>query len=439
MSRVAYAILCHESVGFVRDQFNLLYGPEVWFFYHVDLKAPAALQYYIHGLCLAYPNVIAIPSIYCSWGGFSLTEAMVRLIEAALLRAPWDHLVFLSEQHIPLQSPGAIRSMLTLDTNYVDCRAFGALPPDGQAAVRSRFNRRYVEVPGVGGFGTKQYQDVSFFDRLYHGSQWITLCRATCESVPTVDSPHFEAFRFSVLSDEMALQTWVTNSAVANIAVRNETRNLTFVAFPWLGGGPGMTFNNDLLLRAREMGYLYIRKRPEVLSPEVIGHLAEMVDPVLWPLESNKCAEGSSTEMLDLTPELIILLLNGRFSGEIQIERMPADVIGPAFFCAVRHASLRYPWAVYILSQDLRTYKGVSVVHQAFDGFDDITVGPYEASIIHVRAHGLSLHREVHLGSDRQAGFKTIRQMSDLEDLITIVRIFVERTLALSDYVDDRC
>jgi predicted SAM-dependent methyltransferase len=427
MAGIAYGILCHQSAKYVREQFELLFSPDAWFFYHVDLKAPNELKDCVGDLALTYSNVSVLPSTFCAWGGFSLTAVMIKLVSAALQRGSWRHLIFLSEQHLPLQNYHAIASSLSMDHNYLEQSNFRSLPAGGQQDIRSRFSQRYIELLGVGSFGTTCATPAeTFFDDLCHGSQWMTFCRLTCEQIPDSGSDYFEPFRHSVLSDETALQTFV-GRAINDDRVVNEDRNLTFVASPSRGGFLDMTFDDRLFLAARDAGYLFIRKRPAVLS--------ELVCASVKVLASTRRGAGAvrdaSVEKSDIARQILVDWLNRNVVKGIQFVPMPSNVLGPALFCEVRHADLRYPFAVYVLSEDLRKFKVIAVLHQSFLSFEDSMISFYRTTVVRMRCHDISLHREIHLGTDCCDGYYEVNAVTDFVGLLHVVQIFVGRTAAL--------
>jgi hypothetical protein len=136
--------------------------------------------------------------------------------------------------------------------------------------------------------------------------------------------------------------------------------------------------------------------------------------------------------MADLTIELIFSHLNSSARPEFHIAPMRRGVHGPALFGFVVHPDLQYPFAVYLLSEDLMNYKVVSVLHQSFEGFDDAVVGSHETSVLRMRAHDLSFHREIHIGNDLQHGLFRVTRKAGLEDLMALLRTYVERTLILA-------
>ena len=84
---VAYAVLCHHSPRHVGELVRALHHPDQPILLHADAKAPPALHAALRDLTGLLPNVHVVDSVLCSWGGFSLVEATLRCLGAALAMA----------------------------------------------------------------------------------------------------------------------------------------------------------------------------------------------------------------------------------------------------------------------------------------------------------------------------------------------------------------
>jgi len=423
MSRLAYAIMCHNSAEYVHDQFRLLYSEDILFLYHADAKAPARLKLYLDDLASNYRNVKIVPSILCSWAGFSLTTAMLELINSSLAHDGWDHLIFLSEQHLPLFAQRTIRDSLILDHDHVRIASYITMYHSGQLDVRNRFSWRYVEVPGVGGFATTQRKlNEDFLNGIYHGSQWVAMCRSSCELI-SAESDFFTPFSTSVLSDETALQTWVAANKRPVI-----DRSLTLVCDPSVGGSADMLFNDSIFLKAGSAGFLFIRKRPTILSDRILAYYEDIL-----PSDGRPRGGSLHNDNFDdsrLFAGGIIDHLKRGVRGDVKLCSMPNNVFGPRLFLQIHHAELQHPKSVYLLSEDLANFKVISVFHSDFSGYESLEVMGKNTTVIRARAHALSFNRELHL--DDHNGLCVVRDVNDLMNLGEVINHFVEETLAWS-------
>jgi hypothetical protein len=428
MAHVVYGILCHNSSEYVQEQYRLLYTPEARFIYHADEKSPAGLKDLLTRLALSNPNVSVITPLMCSWAGFSLTQVMLNIIAAAAELENWDHLIFLSEFHLPLQNHEYISWTLKLNHNYIEANPYTTFYEAGKIDIFNRSSQIYRELPGVGAFGTKQNDPGSaFFDRLRHGSQWMTLCRTTCLQLAKAgDRNSLEGFQHTVLSDENALQSWVDE--LSNDAVTNVNRIVTYVADPSRGGTSDMTFDEDLFFTARDKGYLFIRKRSASIPPRVSAYLDEIFPAAVRPPQLQLQTIDPTFNQVLAAQNLIYCLNKMAADSGIELVALKPNAGSPNLFAKVLHQSLRSPFNVYLVSQDLFHFKVLVVMSGSFKGFVDIQVGDYRASVVRARLTDISFCREIHLAEDHDYGFYTARKLSDLPQLMALVSLHVSRT-----------
>jgi|GEM_PF-5913946 hypothetical protein len=432
MSRIVYGILCHNSAEYVQEQYKLMYAPDTQFIYHADEKSPANLKDYLNQLALRNPNVSVVSSILCSWAGFSLTKVMLQIIEAATELEDWDHLIFLSEQHLPLQSHEYISDAVKLNHNYLEAHPYRTFWEQGKIDIHNRSAQLYRELPGVGAFGTISNDpgDV-FFDRLRHGSQWMTLCRATCLQLVAAEGKYdLKFFENSILSDENAIQSWATQ--LKNDSVTNINQIVTFVADPSRGGSKDMTFDEDLFFVARDTGRLFIRKRMATIPPRMTAYF-DQIFPISQRPPSIALRTPPPAFNQPLAAQSLVRCMNEQTAAmNCELVPMRRNANTPNLFCKIHHADIKPPFNIYIVSQDLFHFKVLTVLNEPFKGFGDMTVGGYRASVVRARLNEISFHREIHLAPDYDFGFYTMKELSDLTGLIDLIKLHVSRTAALT-------
>lgn len=262
---VAYLILCHSSRSFLLDLFRYIYRKSDAYILHCDKKSPAGLHELTSQLAGSFENVNSLPSRFCSWGAFSLVSTTLEGMTYALNHLPrWDHLAILGESHLPLVSPEMIGERLKSGVSYISTWPVASLPEGGKSDVRHRFSLRYRELPGVGSFGCeRQVLPRQWPDKLYHGSQWMVLSRVACESAlgSVSRTADWDTFEHSLLADETALQTLIM-SLPGTGPDSVQFVNQTFVATPHLSGSNDMIFSMENFFAARDLGHIFIRKRP---------------------------------------------------------------------------------------------------------------------------------------------------------------------------------
>ncbi|MGA9867861.1 MAG: beta-1,6-N-acetylglucosaminyltransferase [Acetobacteraceae bacterium] len=415
---VAYFVLCHSSRPFLLDLFRHLYSEENLYVLHCDQKAPADLHDLASGLSASFRNVEKLPSRLCSWGGFSLVSATLDAMGYALIaQHRWDHFVILSESHLPLMSPDEITKQLQLGVSYIETWPVEKFPESGKSDIRHRFTLRYRELPGVGSFGGgRQALPVQWPDKLYHGSQWMVLSRVACEGAleSISHTRDWEVFEHSLLADETALQTLVMNLPGAG---RGDVQfsNRTFVAAPHLSGSNDIIFSVDNFFSARDLGHLFIRKRPKELADLVQAELDTFSRFSREELEGRLQANAPPrTVHRPLERVSLAGLLDAvRAEAAQHYRNLKQEFIEPRPNCPTCYVKFSLPhWgqalSVVLLSQDLATFKMLLLLETASDGlYQESLVAGYLTTVLKLRVYGLFLRKEIHVGASAQHGFLT--------------------------------
>src|SRR5579863_8991433 len=103
MAKVAYVVLTHGEPYQTIDFLWSIWRDEDEYFVHIDRKSPQVAFAALAALEAAYPNIHAVPSDICTWGGFTLAEAEYRCLLSALAGdRSWSHAVLVSGTHLPL-------------------------------------------------------------------------------------------------------------------------------------------------------------------------------------------------------------------------------------------------------------------------------------------------------------------------------------------------
>jgi hypothetical protein len=401
---VAYAVLCHNSPRYVADLVRALHHPEQAILLHADAKAPAALHAALRELAGMLPNVGVVESVLCSWGGWTLVQATLRCIGAALaLPMSWRHFCLLSEHHLPLQPPHMIVRDLPDGASFSDAVPLPAMDRDHRNDLLHRFSRHWRELAGVGMFSTGPRRvTLEQLETYRLGSQWVVLSREACERLWAVhdDEAAWAPFRHSLVPDETALMSVLRGTPLgAGLDIRRTSA--TFVAWPHLGGGADSGFTDEHVRAARARGHLFIRKRPERLPPFAAALLASFPNRPVLPAFPPAEPGGEFVRSLSLAGALGGIL-RPRIPG-VAVGSLPPGT-GPACCLDIRVPGQSPALSVHLLSHDFAAFKVLLAWRRPFDGpLAPIRLGGYEATIIGARLPGLVLAREVHWADD--AGF----------------------------------
>ena len=177
MAKIAYLILTHGQPYQTIDFLWSIWREEDAYFVHVDRKSPAFSAAALAAVAAAYPNVHIVPADICTWGGFTLVEAALRCLTAALrAECEWSHAVLVSGSHLPLRRAAAFAAALEPEVSYMtlhrlDLDPANQSPPGRFSGRASRFSYEYEEVRGIGAMRGHARQ-VPAGSAFFWGSQW---------------------------------------------------------------------------------------------------------------------------------------------------------------------------------------------------------------------------------------------------------------------------
>jgi hypothetical protein len=226
--RVAVICLAYlgnsSGVGLLSKYFS---GMDAHLFVHVDAKVSA--EPYMSN----ESNVTLVPTRHeIFWGGFNTVEAAVSSIEFAKKMAHFQRFVFITEDSIPLVSPGELKRQFALDVDWI------AIHSPNPPWVWQRYQKvfyfdsratsfRYFEA----GERFIREKDLRCLDRmqllkrkgkaklrqLYHGCGWWALSRDTVETILErhyTDTWLRESFEFSAIPEEQYFHTIIGLSSL---------------------------------------------------------------------------------------------------------------------------------------------------------------------------------------------------------------------------------
>lgn len=236
----AALVLAHgypEGVGALAQYFEAA-GFDL--FVHVDRKV--ALDPF-HARLAGRSGVILVePRVNVFWRGFSVVEATIGLITAALQQRDYPRYVLISDDSLPLVGPRVLSAMLEQGQEFLEA----------SATTRPDFLRRYDRFYMLDSVATQirwlpvaerevtpdavlrinrleslRKRGKRPLEALYHGSQWWALQRISVEAIlNSWHTDHWlrESFEFSEVPDEHYFQTilGMERNSVWNTLVHTE-------------------------------------------------------------------------------------------------------------------------------------------------------------------------------------------------------------------------
>jgi hypothetical protein len=278
MAKIAYLVLTHGLPYQTIDFLWSVWREEDAYFVHVDRKSPALASAAMGAIAAASPNIHVVPSDICTWGGFTLVEAALRCLMAALAAdRSWSHAVLVSGTHLPLRRAASLAAMLEAECCYlnfhsIDLAAANLDPPNYWSGLARRLTYEYQEVPGLGhlrGAAKPAPSDVAFF----WGSQWWILSRSAAEYVCGFRQGSLaEYFRRSAFPDEMYFQTVLLNSPF-----REQLRHGQIIWQRWDTNGRPAYLSDDDVGKALASKQWFARKAGEATMRDETGLLAREI------------------------------------------------------------------------------------------------------------------------------------------------------------------
>ncbi|WGW04408.1 DUF5928 domain-containing protein [Tropicibacter oceani] len=271
MAKIAFILLCHKDPDAIIKQAQSLTAVGDYMSIHFDARAPGADYRKIRAALADNPNVtFARKRIKCGWGEWSLVQATLHAVEAAVERFPRaTHFYMLSGDCMAIKSAEYAHEFLDRrDCDYVE--SFDYFQSDWiktgwkeeRLIYRHWFNERtqkrrfyaMFEAQRRLGLTRKIPEDIE----VMIGSQWWCLRRRTIEWILDFARRRRDVmtfFRSTWIPDETFFQTLVRHLVPAH---EIDSRTLTFLMFS--DYGMPVTLYNDHYDMLLSQDFLFARK-----------------------------------------------------------------------------------------------------------------------------------------------------------------------------------
>ncbi len=275
MAKIAYLLLCHKDPEGIIAQAERLTAAGDFLAIHFDARAPIEEYGRIRAALDANPSVVlADRRVACGWGEWSLVEATLRAVTAAVEAFPQaTHFYLLSGDCMPIKSAEYAHAFLDGDDrDYIESVDFFASDwiktgiKEERLIYRHFVNERarkrlfyaLMELQKRLGLERRIPTDIE----VQIGSQWWCLRRRTIESILAFLQQRPDVIRFF-------RRTWIPDETFFQTLVRHlvpeaqiDSRTLTFLMFS--DYGMPVTFYNDHYDLLLSQDYLFARK----ISPD---------------------------------------------------------------------------------------------------------------------------------------------------------------------------
>ncbi|PIE09814.1 MAG: glycosyl transferase [Rhodobacterales bacterium] len=271
MAQIAFILLCHKDPQAIVRQAEQLTALGDFISIHFDARAPRSAFETIRNGLKDNPRVTyATKRIKCGWGEWSLVEATLYAIEAAVRDFPRaTHFYMVSGDCMAIKSRDyAARFLDADDCDYVESFDFFESDwiktglKEERLIYRHWFNERTQKRRFYGMLRLQQWlgltREIPQDIEVQIGSQWWCLRRKTIEAILEFTRTRPDVMRFfrtSWIPDETFFQTLVRH-LVPRAEIR--TRTLTFLMFS--DYGMPVTFYNDHYDLLLAQDFLFARK-----------------------------------------------------------------------------------------------------------------------------------------------------------------------------------
>ncbi|MCQ8239535.1 beta-1,6-N-acetylglucosaminyltransferase [Rhizosaccharibacter radicis] len=226
--RLALLVLAYREPEVLRAALPIYKAAGMDVFVHLDRKAD--LPAYVSRLGEAAENCRFIDrraSVF--WAGFSMIEAELALILAAMPERSYERFTLVSDDTFPLRSPAELRAYLEEDHDRVMLRKLDADDPfmvryqkffflDHQATALLGRPIESAAVDEAMLHHMAHLQDTMRRGKkpidIFYGSQWWSITRSSMETILgrlEDDSHLLESFRYSAVPDEIMFQSLIGN------------------------------------------------------------------------------------------------------------------------------------------------------------------------------------------------------------------------------------
>ncbi|WP_368185184.1 DUF5928 domain-containing protein [Aestuariibius sp. HNIBRBA575] len=275
MAKIAFILLCHKDPDAIIQQARQLTAVGDCMSIHFDARAPKAAFQKIQDALADNPNVtFARKRIKCGWGEWSLVQATLYAVEAAVEAFPRaTHFYMVSGDCMAVKSARYAHDFLDAeDVDYIE--SFDYFESDWiktgmkeeRLIYRHFFNERTQPWRFYQSFKWQEKlgltRDIPADIQVQIGSQWWCLRRRTIEWILDFTKQRKDVMRFfrtTWIPDETFFQTLVRH-LVPEPEIR--TRTLTFLTFS--DYGMPINFYNDHYELLLSQDFLFARK----ISPE---------------------------------------------------------------------------------------------------------------------------------------------------------------------------
>lgn len=282
----AFLLLAHNKYNQLSTLIRLLDNERIDIYLHIDKRSPKYVVPQTH-----YSKIFQIPSIRTNWGGYSLVECELRLLEEALKNEEYTFIHLLSGQDLPIKP---IDEILSYFDSHKQFNFVFFNKPEGSKDNCDRVKYYYpfqdIKPRGRSFWSISQrifvcIQKLFRIDRTKRyegtfksGSQWWSIKTGLARYIVSERPLIYKLFKYT-MCDEMFVQTLVYNSEYYNTLFIKEEfdQHSNQRKIEFINGRPHVWTMDDID-EIKNSDLLFCRKFDEMIDSEIIDEIVKMVE-----------------------------------------------------------------------------------------------------------------------------------------------------------------
>ena len=285
MKKHAFMLIAHKNFEQLNRLISLLDNPRIDIFLHIDKRSPK----YTPPKCKA-SRIFLLPRIKTNWGGYSLVECELNLLETALTIDSYAFLHLLSGQDLPIKPIDDILSFFDSHSCYnfihydnLDASVkrierikyyypFQDIKPRGRSVWSVSQKLLVLIQQFIGIDRTKKY-----VGEFKSGSQWWTIKPELAVYIISKKNNIATLFKYT-MCDEMFMQTLVYNSPFyETVYIKEDDCHANERLIDFSNGDSHIWTMRDFE-RIRNSDLLFARKFDESVDKKVIVKIIQLVN-----------------------------------------------------------------------------------------------------------------------------------------------------------------
>lgn len=256
-------------------------------FIHVDKKSGEFSKKWKNNIVNS--DIIFVPRVSVTWGGYSIVRAELNLLEAALEYGDFGHFHLLSGEDFPVKNNEQIDIFFNehIKENFIEVSE--RIPNETKGRFNLRYNQYHILQDGYVGKKRNIFKYIDFLScyvqkwvgvnrtsdiKIQSGAQWFSINSSLARYIVQNKSWINKYFKNTYCPDEAFIQSLIANTDYMNTLFERGTVNLRYVQFYWKAKHeltPRYINLNDINL-IEDKKYFFARKFKKEISQEFIKH-----------------------------------------------------------------------------------------------------------------------------------------------------------------------